>query len=113
MVDLGLGRRPQFTLGRGDFALAAKFMVRAYCDARVTQVPTTVEIAAVESAVPGTQIQVAVSEGIQLSELRDQDSYSFELMTLFPGANSQTELEAKFHTCMDRLPLRLETLPNV
>jgi hypothetical protein len=49
---------------------------------------------------------------MRLSELRDQDSYSFEVATIFVGANSQAELEAKFHACMDRLPLRLATRMN-
>lgn len=109
MVELGLGRRPRFVQGRGECALAAKFMVRAYTDARVNRVPTAAEIALVEKEVPCTQIQFAVREGMRLSELRDQDSYSFEVATVFVGANSQAELEAKFHACMDRLPLRFET----
>jgi len=86
--------------------MAAKFMVRHHADARVIRAPNRAEIAAVEAAVPHTQIQVAVQEGMQLSELRDQDSYSYEVATLFIGANHQAELEAKFHACMDRLPLR-------
>lgn len=108
MVELGLGRRPRFVQERGECALAAKFMVRAYRDAGVKRVPTAAEIAVVEKEVPCTQIQVAVREGMRLSELRDQDSYSFEVATVFVGANSQAELEAKFHACMDRLPLRFE-----
>lgn len=111
IVDLGLGRKPRFIKGKGDYCMAAKFMVRHYTDARVTRAPNSAEIAAVEAAVPGTQIQVAVREGMLLSQLRDQDSYSFEVATLFIGANNQTELEIKFHTCMDRLPLCLETRP--
>ena len=109
MVELGLGRRPRFVQGRGECVLAAKFMVRAYTDAWVNRVPTAAEIALVEKEVPCTQIQFAVREGMRLSELRDQDSYSFEVATVFAGANSQAELEAKFHACMDRLPLRVET----
>jgi hypothetical protein len=109
MVELGLGRRPRFVQGRGECALAAKFMVRAYTDARVDRAPTAAEIALVEKEVPCTQIQFAVRKGIRLSELRDQDSYSFEVATVFVGANSEAELEAKFHACMDRLPLRLES----
>jgi len=112
MVDLGLGRRPRFVQGGGECVLAAKFMVRAYTDARVIGAPTAAEIALVERDVPCTQIQVAVHEGMCLSELRDQDSYSFEVATIFVGANSQAALEAKFHACMDRLPLRLETRMN-
>jgi hypothetical protein len=110
MVDLGLGDRPAFVRGRGDCALAAKLMVRHYADARVIRAPTDAEIAAIEAEVPHTRIQVPVREGMLLSELRDQDSYSFEVATLFLGADSQAELEARFHACMDRLPLRLEPL---
>ncbi len=84
-------------------------MVRAYTDARVKRAPTAAEIALVEKEVPCTQIQFAVREGMRLSELRDQDSYSFEVAAVFVGANSQAELEAKFHACMDRLPLSFET----
>jgi len=112
MVDLGLGRRPCFVQGGGECALAAKFMVRAFADARVTRAPSAAEVALVEKEVPCTQVQSAVHEGMRLSELRDQDSYSFEVATIFIGANSQAELEAKFHTCMDRLPLQLETRMN-
>ncbi|MGA7979940.1 MAG: D-alanine--D-alanine ligase [Chromatiaceae bacterium] len=109
MVELGLGRRPRFVREGGECALAAKFMVRAYTDARVKRAPTAAEIALVEKEVPCTQIQFAVREGMRLSELRDQDSYSFEVAAVFVGANSQAELEAKFHACMDRLPLSFET----
>jgi hypothetical protein len=111
MVDLGLGRRPRFTPGRGECAIAAKFMVRRYDDARVTRVPTPEEIAATEAAIPDTGIQVAVREGMRLSDLRDQDSYSYEVASLFIGAGSRAELEGKFHACTDRLPLRFEPLP--
>ena len=110
MVDLGLGREPRFRIGEGDYPVAAKFMVRRYADARVTRAPSQAEIAAIEQATAGTQIQVAVWEGMRLSELRDQDSYSYEVATIFVGAHSQPELEAKFHACMDRLPLRFESL---
>jgi hypothetical protein len=110
MVELGLGRRPQFVQGRGAYGLAAKFMVRAYADALVVQVPTAAQIAALEAEVPGTRIRVAVREGMQLCDLRDQDSYSFEMAAIFVGANSQGELEAKFHKCMEQLPLRLQTV---
>jgi hypothetical protein len=108
MVDLGLGQRPRWRHGQGDCPIAAKFMVRHYADARVTRVPTPAEVAAVEAAVPWAQIQVAVREGMRLSELPDQDSYSFEVATVFIGAHGQAELEAKFHACMHGLPLRFE-----
>ena len=110
MVDLGLGREPEFIAGqgRGECALAAKFMVRQFRDALVTRVPTAQDIAAAEAAVPHSQIQVAVRDGMWLSELRDQDSYSYEVATIFIGAGSRVELESKYRECLARLPLRFE-----
>lgn len=105
MVDLGLGREPRFPYRRGVSAMAAKFMVRRFADARVIRSPTAAEIADVESAVSFTTIQVPVRQGMQLSDLRDQDSYSFEVATIFVGAQDRAELEARFHACMERLPL--------
>jgi hypothetical protein len=112
MVDLGLGRCPQFSPGGGQHPLAAKFMVRAFADARVTRVPTAAEISSVEQEVPGTRILVEVREGMLLSEMRDQDSYSYELATIFVGADNHAELESRFHACMARLPLHHEELPK-
>jgi biotin carboxylase len=112
MIDLGLGRCPQFSPGGGQHALAAKFMVRAFADARVTRVPTAAEISSVEQQVPGTRILVEVREGMLLSQMRDQDSYSYELATIFVGADDHAELESRFHACMARLPLYYEELPK-
>lgn len=108
MVDLGLGRRPRFTTGQGEYALAAKFMLRRYADARVTRVPDDDEIAAVEAAVPGTQVLIDVQAGMRLSQLRNQDSYSYEVATIFIGAADRAELQAKYRACLARLPLRFE-----
>jgi hypothetical protein len=112
MVDLGLSRKPRFRAGGGRYPLAAKFMVRRYTDAGVTRAPSPFEVAAIEEAIPGSQIQVPIREGMRLSELRDQDSYSYEVAAIFCGANSQAELEAKFHACMERLPLRFAPLAS-
>jgi hypothetical protein len=107
MLDLGLGRVPEFPQGRGKCKLAAKFMLRRFEDARVERVPTPAEIAAVEAVVPCSRIQVEVKAGDKLSDLRDQDSYSYELATLFIGADSEADLEARYRECLERLPLTL------
>jgi len=106
MLDLGIGLRPRFWQGRGHCALAAKFMVRRFEDALVTRVPTAGEIAAVEALVPDCRIQVSVREGMTLSGTTDQDSYSYEVATLFVGADSEAAVEARFQACMEHLPLR-------
>jgi hypothetical protein len=108
MIDLGLGREPRFTSGGGECALAAKFMVREFGDAIVARAPTAAEIAAAEAAVPHSHIAVAVEEGQRLSELRDQDSYSYEVATIFVGGDSEAALNERFGACMARLPLQFE-----
>lgn len=107
MVDLGLGRKPVFPQGSGDYNIAAKFMVRHFEDARVVRAPDQKEITAIQEEIHGTRIQVAVKKDGLLSELTDQDSYSYEIATIFVGAMNQQELEHKYQACMDRLPLRL------
>lgn len=107
MLDLGLGRAPQFIKGQGHCGLAAKIMLRHYDDALVIRAPSRDEVAAVEAAVPDTSVQVAVREGMRLSELRDQDSYSFEIATLFVGADGQEALDAIVAQCLAQLPFEM------
>ncbi|MCG6657576.1 ATP-grasp domain-containing protein [Halomonas campisalis] len=95
-VDLALGRAPDFTKGAGEYPIAGKFFLRTYGDARLRQVPDADEIRRVERQVPGATIQVQVEEGGQLSELMDQDSYSFCLALVFIGAEEEAELLDKF-----------------
>ncbi len=108
MIDLGLGREPAMPHRQGEFACAAKFMVRRHQDARVVRVPTASEIAAVEAEFPGLVIQIEVEEGMLLSELCYQDSYSYEVATLFLGAANHTDLERTYARVMERLPMAFE-----
>jgi hypothetical protein len=107
MLDLGFGRRPAFPQGRGGHRTAAKFMVRHFADACVARAPTPEELAAVEAAMPWCRIQMEVDTGMRLSDLRDQDSYSYEIATIFVGAATDRELEARYRDCLRQLPLRL------
>lgn len=112
MIDLGLGQAPAMPHRQGAYACAAKFMVRRTEDARVVRVPTPEEIAAIESEWPGVTVQVAVTEGMRLSELQYQDSYSFEVATLFVGAQTPDELEQKYAAVMACLPLEFAPDPQ-
>ncbi|MGD9387652.1 MAG: D-alanine--D-alanine ligase, partial [Gammaproteobacteria bacterium] len=73
-----LGEEPQFPHRQGRYPLAAKFMLRRFADAIVRKVPSAADINAVERAFPGLRFVSHVAEGTRLSELKDQDSYSFE-----------------------------------
>ncbi|KAA6186224.1 D-alanine--D-alanine ligase [Thiohalocapsa marina] len=107
MLDLGLGHAPHPAHRSGPCAVAAKFMPRHFGDARVLRAPGPDDIAALEAQVPHCRIQVAVRAGMRLSELRNQDSYSYELASLFIGADNQAQLLERFADCMARLPLEL------
>ncbi len=110
MLDLALGRQPEFPRRQGRFACAAKFMVRRYEDALVTRTPSPEELRGLEVENPSVTLDVAVKAGMRLSALRDQDSYSYEVATLFIGGDSTAELEAKYHDILERLPLEFSPL---
>jgi biotin carboxylase len=107
MLDLALQRRPQFPRRQGEYAYAAKFMLRRYSDARVGRVPTAEAVARLQAANEGVEIQIAVKPGMRLSSLKDQDSYSYEVAALFIGGDSPTDLEARYRRVIEQLPLEL------
>jgi len=110
-IDLALGKRPQMPQGEGKYPLAAKFFHRVFHgDARVTRVPTQKEIEAVEKEFPDTRVLPQVREGMYLSELLEQDSYSYVLAQIYMGARSQEELLDNYQKVLARLPFELEEI---
>lgn len=103
MIDLALGQTPEFPYRKGRFNCAAKFFLRRFNDAKVTRVPTAAEIQQVKQLIPGTRIDMNAREGIHLSELPRQDSYSYDLAHTFIGASDHYELMDKYHRCVEML----------
>jgi len=110
MVDLALGRRPDFPPRQGSFRLSAKFMFRVHEDCIVRHMPDAEEIANVKKLFPEARIHLLARERVPLKHLHYQDSYSFELAEIFLGASSQRELLAKYDTCVNTLSFELERL---
>ncbi len=108
MVELALGNRPQFKPGAGEYNCAAKFHLRRFEDDRVIRVPTEEEIEAILAANPGTDIDIIVKEGMRLSELIEQDSYSYDMAHVHIGAQDQTALLKKYQRIVDALPFEFE-----
>ena len=106
MADLALGRAPHWQGRIGAANCAAKFFIRRFKDARVTAVPDADTIRAIEADHPGTEIDVRVKPGTVLSDLKDQDSYSFELADVFIGAANQRALLRSFADVRKRLTFR-------
>ena len=105
-IDVALGREPRFRRGAGRWRYAAKFMPRVYAPARVTRAPTDGDLARLRQRFPDALFFSHVHEGMELSDLPNQDSYSFELGDLFLGGNSREELTRHFHEAMQILGFR-------
>jgi biotin carboxylase len=108
MLDLALGRTPSLPRGEGPFAVAAKWYIRRFADGRVRAVPTAAELAAIAEAMSGVSVHLEVREGDRLSELRDQDAYSYKLAHAYIGAHDADELVRKYEQCVARLHFEIE-----
>jgi hypothetical protein len=103
MVRLGLGLDPRLPKGQGRYDIAAKCYYRRFSDGIVTRIPTAAEIERIQDDVPGVTVEVVPAEGIRLSEMPAQDSYSYELADIFIGADSEADLVDKYERCVDAL----------
>lgn len=108
MADLALGRPVDLPRRQGPYAVAAKFFLRAFEDGVVRRVPTPAALAALEQELPAAIVHVLVTEGTRLSELADQDSYSYELAEVYLGAADQPELQRRWERCQQLLDIAVE-----
>jgi hypothetical protein len=113
-VKVALGEDPDFPHGRGAYWCAAKCFWRVfdYEDGIVRRVPGAEEIARVEREMPDTFIKPQVREGMRLSELLEQDSYSFAIAYIYLGAQSRKELLDKYLRCQELLRFEIEPVPR-
>lgn len=103
-VDLALGRKPDMPQGEGDFNVAAEFFYRVFFrDATLARVPTRAEIAVAEEQAPGTRVASNVTTGMRLSELPEQDAYSYAVASLWMGASTQGKLLWNYEQVLKRL----------
>lgn len=110
MLELALGRQPDFPYRQGNHKIAAKFMWRIYHDAYVKQAPSHEQIMNIQTSFPGVEIQSHIHSGMRLSTLKDQDSYSYEIAVIFLGGNSQQELLQKYHKVQQAMQVKLEPI---
>lgn len=108
MVELAVGQKPDFPHREGNYKIAAKFMWRVYEDAKVRRVPSAQEWRSFHQRFPSAEIHLKVEEGMQLSSLKNQDSYSYEIAEVFLAGNSEEELLQKYHDVQQAVHLELE-----
>ncbi|RRQ21739.1 ATP-grasp domain-containing protein [Thiohalobacter thiocyanaticus] len=103
MVELALGREPDFPLRQGKYGCAAKFHVRVFEDGIATHVPDRREVEAIERQFPGTLIEIRIKPGMRLSDLIEQDSYSYDIAHIHAGAENQKALLEKYNRILEAL----------
>ncbi|SDL69493.1 ATP-grasp domain-containing protein [Aliiruegeria lutimaris] len=111
MLDVALGKRPDYPARHGRFRYAAKFMPRLYGfhdEWRVRNVPGDSRRKEIERAFPGSEIQLYVSEGMRLGEMNHRDPYSYELAAVFTGAKSRRGLKREFAALWKAVGLTFE-----
>jgi hypothetical protein len=112
MLRLALGRNPEFPRGQGRYGIAAKWFIRRFTDGVIRREPSPEEIEAVQHIVPGTTIELDVHTGDRLSELHEQDSYSYALANVYIGAADEAELTAKFEQVVAALPFEIDDVDD-
>ena len=107
-IQVALGEEPTLPQREGEFPLAAKFMMRHLSeDAYVENLPDSEDLGRLRHAFPEVRVRLKIEEGVRLSDLPYQDSYSYELADVFLGGHDREELKRKYEGCKERMPLSL------
>lgn len=112
MLHLALGRNPEFRRGEGRYDIAAKWFIRRFTDGVIRREPSPEEIAAVQNIVPGTTVELTAHTGDRLSDLHEQDSYSYALASVHIGAADESELTGKFEQVVAALPFEIDDVDD-
>jgi biotin carboxylase len=107
-VALALDETPQWRRREGEFAMAAKCFLRKFEDATVTRVPTEEDFERLHVEMPDVRVDVAVHEGTRLSEMVEQESYSYEIADIFVGGADEDEIVRKYDRAVEILQFRYE-----
>jgi len=108
MAQLALGYKPPPFEKRGQHNVAGHFMVRTYEDGVVTRIPEDEELEEIGRRYPGTTVKLLVEPGVRLSEMRAQDSYSFELANVYIGGRDQNDMLEKYDAILSELRFEIE-----
>ncbi len=110
IINLSLGRRPEPIEYKGDFEIAAHFMLRTFRPGRVKQVPSNKKIAKLKEKYPEMTINLTVKEGQSLDDIEEHhiDSYSYVLAYINLGGNDHDHLLNKFRDIENNLGFRID-----
>lgn len=103
MLALALGHDPTLPHREGPYELAAKWYHRWFTDGVLHRIPSSEDIARIEDETPGVRIDIVPDAAQRLSDVDQQDSYSYELAHIFTGGDSEQELREKYDHCVAAL----------
>ncbi|MFD5074110.1 acetyl-CoA carboxylase biotin carboxylase subunit family protein [Streptomyces sp. NPDC058371] len=112
MLALALGDDPRMPHREGPYAAAAKWYHRWFTDGVVRDVPSAEDIERIERDIAGVRVDVVPERGQRLSELSQQDSYSYELAHVFTGGSDEKDLREKYDHCVAALGLTFDENPQ-
>ncbi len=108
VIDLALGRKPRTLAREGKWNVAAHFFTRAYQPGTVARVPTDVALQLLKKRQPDTRIQISVEKGTSLADLPNQDSYSFELASVYIGGRDRMDILDKYDHVLTALQFEID-----
>ncbi|MGH4025622.1 MAG: ATP-grasp domain-containing protein, partial [Pseudonocardiaceae bacterium] len=108
MLHLALGREPDLPRREGPYRVSAKWFLRHWTDGVICRHPNEQEIEQVHREIPGVTVDVIAHKGDRLSELVDQDSYSYKIANIYVGADDEAELIEKYERCVAALPFEID-----
>ena len=106
MADVALGWAPRLHPGRGPATVAGKFFLRRADDGVVVRVPSEREIADLEERFAPAAIELIVDEGERLSEVPEQEPYSYLYGYLYLGADEEPDLARRAAELEQELDVR-------
>jgi len=106
MAQTALDEEPTLQPRDGPCRMAAKFFLRRTEDAVVTAVPDEDRIAAIEQRHGFCVVEVLVDRGDRLSQLEDQEPYSYLLAYVYLGGDGEQQLHRRYRQVVDELGLR-------
>lgn len=111
-IDVALGIQPSIPYREGRFAVAAKCIIPHFEDGIVTRVPSQQELDALVQRFPGTLVRLDVAPGSRLSELPNQDSFSYHIGTVCLGGETHRQVRERYLACLEALHFEFDPVPH-
>ncbi len=105
LIDLTLGRKPQFAKGAGQYKFASSFVLRTFQGKRFAAVPTPADVERFAKQYDDARIRIYGRKGQSLaSEMRAMGSYRYGIVNV--GAGSLLDLFAIYNDALEKLPFQ-------